>query len=120
MPSLSARSMTWGVAERAARRMGSYLGRVQSPRMTRSGFWDCHQLGLRTSGAEGQRTGSSGIFDVGFLIFDKGSTAGWTTRRASWPRSRKALVRRPRSRCQKSWSRRIVRSVYSRIFKVKD
>ena len=67
MPSLSARSITGGVAERAARRMGSYFGRVQSPRIIRSGFWDCHQMGLRTSEGEGQRTGSSGIFDVALL-----------------------------------------------------
>ena len=62
MPSLSARSMTRGVADRAARRMGSYLGRVQRQRMMRSGFWDCHQSGLRTAEGEGQRTGGMGWF----------------------------------------------------------
>ena len=67
-----------------------------------TGFWDCDQLALRTSGGEGQRTGSFGMFNFGFLIFDVASPAGWTTRRALWPRSRKAFVRRPRSRCQKS------------------
>ena len=77
MPSLSARSMTRGVAERAARRMGSYLGRVQSPRMTRSGFWDCHQLGVRTSEGEGQRTGSSRIFDVGCSMLEAADVGMW-------------------------------------------
>jgi len=70
MPSLSARSMTWGVAESAARRTGSYLGRVQRPRMTRSGFWDCHQSGSRMSRGEGQRTGGMG--DSEFRISECG------------------------------------------------
>ena len=47
----------------------------------------------------------------GFLMFDEVSPAGCTTRRALWPRSRKAFVKRPRSRCQKSWSGRMERSV---------
>ena len=76
------------------------------------------------SDGEGQRTGSSRIFDVGclmldfekgemsgYLILDGESPAGCTARRALWPRSRKAFVKRPRSRCQKSWSGRMERSV---------
>ena len=35
-----------------------------------TGFWDCDQLALRTSGGEGQRTGSSGIFNVGCLMLE--------------------------------------------------
>jgi hypothetical protein len=58
MPSLLARSMMPGVAKRVARWMGSYLGRVHSPRMTRSGWWDSHQEGLRTSEGEAQITGA--------------------------------------------------------------
>ena len=76
MPSLSARSMTCGVAERAARRTGSYLGRVQRPRMTRSGFWDCHQLGLRTSRGEGQRAGGMGDFEFRISEWEQESGAG--------------------------------------------
>ena len=76
MPSLSARSMTWGVAERAARRMGSYLGRVQRPRMTRLGFWECHQSGSRTSEGEGQRTGSSRFADVADVGTWEGANVG--------------------------------------------
>ena len=63
MPSLSARSMTLGVADRAAVRIGLYLGRVQRPRITRSGFWDCHQSGSRTCCWETQRTGGMGDFE---------------------------------------------------------
>lgn len=65
MPSLSARSMTREVAERAARRIGSYLGRVHKPRTTRPGLWACHHEGLRTSEGEAQITGPCRIFRFG-------------------------------------------------------
>ena len=114
MPSLSARSMTRAVAERAARRTGSYFGRVQRPRMTRSGLCPCHHAGVRTSKGEAHITGSWQVSDCGLRI---DLAAGCTTSQASWPRLRKDWAKSPRSRSQKSWRGPRTKSVYNKIFK---